>query len=150
MNLQSEWVVGFVDGEGCFHVAINKHHEMTSGFQVLPEFTVVRHKRDVKILHALKAFFKCGVVRKNHGERMSYRARNLEHLTTIILPFFEKHSLKTLKRVDFIKFRTVVLMMNQKKHLTLDGFEKIKSIKEQMNRSKLRYSPAFSETEEIN
>ncbi len=33
--------VGFVDGEGCFYVGINPHPEMSSKFQVLPEFTVV-------------------------------------------------------------------------------------------------------------
>ena len=66
-RLEAQWVVGFVDGEGCFFVGINPHPEMTSGFQVLPEFTVVQHKRDIQLLHALKQFFGCGVVRTNHG-----------------------------------------------------------------------------------
>ena len=65
-NLEAQWVVGFVDGEGCFFVGINPHPEMTSGFQVLPEFTVVQHQRDIQLLHALKKFFGCGVVRSNH------------------------------------------------------------------------------------
>ena len=71
MKLDTQWVTGFVDGEGCFYVGINAHSEMTAGFQVLPEFTVVQHKRDVQVLHALKAFFGCGVVRTNHGDRMA-------------------------------------------------------------------------------
>ena len=53
MNLEAQWIVGFVDGEGCFHVAINRHPDMKVGYQVLPEFTVVQHKRDIQILHAL-------------------------------------------------------------------------------------------------
>jgi len=77
-NLEAQWVVGFVDGEGCFFVAINPHPEMTSAFQVLPEFTVVQHLRDIQLLHALKKFFGCGVVRKNHAERMAYRVRSLD------------------------------------------------------------------------
>ena len=36
VELTPEWVVGFVDGEGCFHVSVNRHREMTAGFQVLP------------------------------------------------------------------------------------------------------------------
>ncbi len=43
MNLDPHWVVGFVDGEGCFHIGINPHAEMKAGHQVLPEFTVVQH-----------------------------------------------------------------------------------------------------------
>src|SRR6266849_4307180 len=62
MKLDEGWVTGFVDGEGCFFVGINPHPDMTTGFQVLPEFTVVQHERDVQPLHALKAFFGCGVV----------------------------------------------------------------------------------------
>ena len=75
MKLDAQWITGFVDGEGCFYVGINPHKEMTAGFQVLPEFTVVQHKRDVQVLHALKSYFGCGVVRVNHGDRMAYRVR---------------------------------------------------------------------------
>jgi hypothetical protein len=75
MKLNEEWITGFVDGEGCFHVGIATHKEMTAGLQVLPEFTVVQHKRDVRVLHSLKEFFGCGVVRVNHGDRMAYRVR---------------------------------------------------------------------------
>ena len=96
MNLEPGWVSGFVDGEGCFHVGINSHPEMSSGFQVLPEFTVVQHERDVQVLHALKAYFGCGVVRRNHGDRMAYRVRGKEHLLQHIIPFFEKHPLKNV------------------------------------------------------
>ena len=100
MKLDAQWITGFVDGEGCFHVGINLHKEMTAGFQVLPEFTVVQHKRDVQILQALKAHFGCGVVRVNHGDRMAYRVRGQQHLLEHIVPFFVKHPLKTKKNID--------------------------------------------------
>ena len=138
MELDAQWIVGFVDGEGCFHVGINPHPEMTAGFQVLPEFTVVQHERDVQVLHALKAYFDCGVVRTNNGDRMAYRVRGHEHLSKNIVPFFEKHLLKTRKRVDFLKFREIVNLMNQGEHLTKDGVEKIRAVTEQMNRKALK------------
>ncbi len=138
MNLDAQWVVGFVDGEGCFHVGINEHSDMKAGFQVLPEFTVVQHERDVQVLHALKAHFGCGVVRKNHGDRMAYRVRSKEHLLQRIIPFFEKHPLKTKKRVDFAKFRRVLRMMGAGDHLTRAGVEEIRRIASQMNRGQPR------------
>jgi hypothetical protein len=134
MNLTSQWIAGFVDGEGCFHVSINPQPEMTAKLQVLPEFTVVQHKRDVQILFALKNYFNCGVVRVNHGDRMAYRVRSIEHLLTIIIPFFMKHQLKTKKRVDFEKFRDIVLMMEKKEHLKPEGIEAIRKIIAGMNR----------------
>ena len=147
MNLEAQWIAGFVDGEGCFYVGINKHPDMKAGYQVLPEFTVVQHKQDVQVLYALKAFFGCGVVRSNHGDRMAYRVRSKKHLLERIIPFFEKHPLKTKKNIDFRKFRKVLLMMEAGEHLTADGITKIRKIASEMNRGRLRESPAPPETE---
>ena len=138
MELDAQWITGFVDGEGCFFVGINQHPEMSAGSQVLPEFTVVQHERDAQILHALKAHFGCGVVRTNHGDRMAYRVRGKEHLLQRIVPFFVKYPLKSRKRVDFQKFRRVLLMMEAGDHLTADGVEEIRRIAAQMNRGQSR------------
>jgi LAGLIDADG endonuclease len=138
MQLDAQWIVGFVDGEGCFHVGINVHPEMTAGFQVLPEFTVVQHERDVQVLQALKSHFGCGVVRKNNGDRMAFRVRGHEHLSKNIVPFFEKHQLKSRKRVDFVKFREIVNLMNDGAHLTGEGVKRIRTITEEMNRKGLK------------
>lgn len=138
MQLEAQWIVGFVDGEGCFHVSINPHAEMSVGHQVLPEFTVVQHERDVQILHALKAYFGCGVVRRNHGDRMAYRVRGKEHLLERIIPFFMVHPLKTKKNVDFLKFRDALLLMEKDAHLTEEGISAIRAIARQMNRGVLR------------
>jgi hypothetical protein len=138
MQLEAQWIVGFVDGEGCFHVSINPHEEMSVGYQVLPEFTVVQHERDIQILHALKAYFGCGVVRRNHGDRMAYRVRGKEHLLQRVVPFFMAHPLKTKKRVDFLKFRDVLLLMEKNVHLDIDGVNRIRAIAGEMNRGASR------------
>jgi len=112
-------------------------------FQVLPEFTVVQHERDAQLLHAIKAYFGCGVVRKNHGDRMAYRVRERKQLIERIVPFFVEHPLRSKKRVDFEKFRDVLLLMEKDEHLTQDGVERIRRIAEQMNRgSQDRVQPA--------
>ena len=138
MNLDAQWIVGFVDGEGRFHVGVSTHSGMKLGFQVLPEFTVVQHQRDVQVLHALKSYFGCGVVRRNHGDRMAYRVRGHANLMKRILPFFENHPLKTKKRVDYEKFRYVVLLMDRGEHLSAEGLVRIKGIAAQMNRAESR------------
>jgi hypothetical protein len=138
MKLETQWITGFVDGEGCFHVGINRNPEMRTGFQVLPEFTVVQHERDAQILHALKAHFGCGVVRKNHGDRVAYRVRSQKHLLERIIPFFIEHPLKSKKRVDFEKFRRVLLMMEAGDHLNAEAVEEIRRVAAQMNRGDSR------------
>ncbi len=138
MKLDAKWVVGFVDGEGCFFVGLNSHPELTAGYQLLPEFTVVQHKRDVQILFALKDFFGCGVVRVNREDWMAYSVRKLKDLRQRIIPFFELHPLKTKKRLDFIKFRKIILMMEANEHLDKEGFERIRRLASRINRGRKR------------
>ena len=133
VDLNAEWVVGFVDGEGCFYVGINPHPEMTIGYQVLPEFRVVQHERDVQVLQGLKRFFRCGVVRRNHEDRYELRIRKLSCLEQVVA-FFERHPLKTKKNVDFKKFARIVRWMAKGRHLSLDGLIRITETALTMNR----------------
>ena len=137
-RLTPDWIAGFVDGEGCFHVGINKHPDMKFGYQVLPEFTVVQHKRDIQLLHQLRSVIGCGVVRKNRDDRYSLRVRKLKNLAEVIVPFFEKHRLRSKKSVEFHKFARIVRLMVRGDHLTEDGFDRIRRIASTMNRGECR------------
>ena len=133
-GLSKDWVVGFVDGEGCFHVAINKNPQTKFGYQIIPEFVLVQHERDINLLYRLRTFFGCGVVRKNRQDRYCLRIRKLENLLNVVVPFFERHPLKSKKNVDFKKFAYVVKLMSEGKHLTVEGFNEISKIASQINR----------------
>ena len=137
-ELSPDWIVGFVDGEGCFHVGISRQPEMRFGYQILPELTVVQHERDIALLYRLRSVMKCGVVRRNHGDRFCWRVRDMKNLAEVIVPFFEKHKLKSKKAVEFRKFAKVVYKMQKQEHLTEEGFLRICQIAESMNRGELR------------
>ncbi len=133
MNINPYWVSGFVDGEGTFYVGINKNPTMKTGYQVLPEFRIVQHKRDIQLLYKLKMFFSCGVVRVNHGDRYELRVRNFSCLREKIIPFFERYPLLTKKKFDFLKFRKILQLMDKGEHLTEEGIQHIFTLAEQMN-----------------
>ena len=133
-KLDPNWIAGFIDGEGCFHIGISRHPELRHGHQILPELTVVQHKRDLDLLHRIRSVMNCGVVRRNHGDRYCWRVRDLKNLAEIIIPFFERYKLKSKKRIEFLRFTKVVKMMVSKKHLTEEGVEKIYKIASVMNR----------------
>ena len=143
-RLDPNWIVGFVDGEGCFHIAISRLPEMTLGWQVLPEFRVVQHQRDVALLHRLKEYFGFGGVGKNHGDRQEFRVRGMENIEQLI-KFFNKYPLQSDKRKDFEFFCQVITMMKKKEHLNQEGLQKIASIASQMNR-KIQRNLESSET----
>jgi hypothetical protein len=137
-KLEAEWITGFVDGEGCFHVGIAVHPGMRIGHQVLPEFTVVQHERDVQLLRALQLFFACGVVRRNHGDRAAYRVRRRSELRRTIVPFFLAHPLRSSKQRDFEVFCRVLEMMEMDDHLSETGVNRIRDLASRMNRGRSR------------
>jgi hypothetical protein len=128
-KLHYMWVVGFVDGEGCFRASLIRNSKLRSGIQIQPEFVVTQHKRDIDLLYKLKSVFGCGIVSQNKGKEdftdqtFKLRVRKINDLCTKILPFFEKHSLKTKKKVEFLRFRQLCNLLQKKVHLTKEGFE---------------------------
>src|SRR5437762_2505246 len=72
IELDPQWVVGFVDGEGCFSVSFHQNPfvKRTRGWQVNPVFQVSQHEKYRAVLEELQAFFGCGRVRtKGAGAR---------------------------------------------------------------------------------
>ena len=143
-RLDSRWVSGFVDGEGCFHVSINKIPKMSIDWQVLPEFRIVQHERDESVLEELQQFFGAGKVVTNHGARKELRIRKLNDLRNVVL-FFKQHPLRTKKKKNFEIFAKILELMEHKKHLTVEGLTDIANLCWSMNR---KIKPRFLESSE--
>jgi hypothetical protein len=125
LELEPHWVVGFVDGEGCFSVSIhrNPNARTTGGWQLHPVLHVYQHVRYRAVLEEFVVFFGCGRVRPK-GPKSSvwtYAVDSLKRLEGSILPFFERYPL-VVKQADFRNFTAIVRMMRQREHLTADGF----------------------------
>ena len=139
-SLPAWWIVGFVDGEGCFSVACNKNSTTKLGYQVFPEFVITQGYKSLHTLQQINSFFGCGHIyinrrHDNHKENIyRYCVRSLADITTIIIPFFKKYKLHTDKSKDFDIFCDIVELMKLKIHLTPKGLQKILQLKSQMNR----------------
>jgi LAGLIDADG endonuclease len=136
------WVVGFVDGEGCFSCPIYRCHKMTLGWQVRPEFAVVQGASSRDVLEELVQFFGCGKVFRNrrhdnHREDLfRYCVQRIGDLRGSIVPFFEQYPLRTAKVQNFRKFAGIVELMGDGRHLTVSGLMQIAGIAETMNHRK--------------
>ena len=150
------WVIGFVDGEGCFSVGFIKQSDRKektrirrgykTGYQPFHEFAVTQGEKSRASLEVLKKHFGVGYIYPNrrydnHKENL-YRfvVRKREDLIDIIIPFFKKYKLKTTKQEDFEKFVECVICMQRQEHLTNKGMVKIAKIASTMNRKKPRES----------
>ena len=146
------WIVGFVDGEGCFSCPIQRNRTMTLGWQVQPKFLVVQGASSAHVLEDLAQRFGCGRVyrnrrRDNHREDLFvYSVHRLEDLRCTIVPFFEANPLRTAKRENFEKFARIIELMRLRRHLSFEGLAEIAEITETMNFRKP--SAAFRESSE--
>jgi hypothetical protein len=136
------WVVGFVDGEGCFSCPIFHNTPMTMRWQVQPQFVVVQSASSREVLEDLVRFFGCGRVYvnrryDNHREDLfRYCVSRFADLRDVIVPYFQRNPLRTSKRENFEKFAQVVGLMEQGRHLTVSGLIEIAQIAETMNHRK--------------
>lgn len=143
-RLDPWWIVGFVDGEGCFSISIIKNATTKRGYQIFPEFVVAQGERSLSVLEELQNFFGCGKIYKNtrhdnHREPLyRYCVRSQTDLRYSVQPFFERYSLKSAKQNDFIVFCEVLEILHQKQHLTDDGFHKVCELASTTNRHKSR------------
>lgn len=109
-RLNPWWIVGFVDGEGCFSVSTFKNHTCKSGYQTLYEFVVTQGENSRSAMEAIKDYFKCGAIYINHRhdnhnyDLLRYCVRRQDDLKNIIIPFFKKYQLQSAKRKQFEKF----------------------------------------------
>jgi hypothetical protein len=148
------WVVGFVDGEGCFSVGFIKQPDRkepnrirrgySTGYQVSHEFAVTQGAKSIASLKYLQDFFKIGKILintryDNHKEHL-YRfvVRKRSDLLSVIIPFFRKYKMQTSKQYDFEKFAHCVEMLEKGIHLNRKGLIEIIKIAETMNRQKPR------------
>src|SRR5438128_676160 len=140
--LTNDWLVGFVDGEGCFSCPMFRNPSMRLGWQVQPTFTVVQGASSRSVLEDMVKFFGCGKVyvnrrHDNHREDLcQFQVFRFGDLRDVIVPFFQANPLRTAKRENFAKVVEVIRLIELRAHLTVPGLIEIAEIVETMNRRK--------------
>jgi len=109
-DLNPFYVSGLVDGEGTFAVSIYKSEAHKTGWRLQPSFSIELHKKDLILLNSLQSFFfSVGTIRiRGRDGQGIYSKYDLEELTNVIIPHFDKYPLLTQKRADYLLFKQVV------------------------------------------
>ena len=129
------YVTGLSDVEASFILSIYKKKDSKTGWQVQPVFAIHMHIKDIDLLKSIQSFFGVGVlVSSKTTNSARYSVNSLKDLINIIIPHFDKYPLLTQKRADFFLFKSAVLLIEQKKHLTVGGLHEIVNIRASMNK----------------
>jgi hypothetical protein len=126
------FITGFTDGEGCLGINIYKDNAYKTGWRVKLFFEIHLHKKDTDLLQKIKENFNVGKVYNSKPNSSKYFVTSIADLQ-VIKNHFNNYPLHQKKFGDFELFKQALDLVQNKEHLTLEGFKKIISIRASMN-----------------
>lgn len=102
--LFEQWLVGFTDGDGNFHIS---HQGDKWGLS----YKLAQSRYNLRVLHYVKKQLGVGSV-TNDGTKAQFFIRDRKIIETVLIPIFDKHPLLTTKYFDYVKFKKALTILN--------------------------------------
>jgi hypothetical protein len=83
----------------------------------------------------IEKYFGCGFI-SIRGDIVDFHVVKFTDITEKIIPFFSKYKIVGVKNFNYEDFIKVARLISNKEHLTVEGLEKIKEIKSNINDSR--------------
>nr|YP_009926600.1 hypothetical protein [Wolfiporia cocos]QNH92658.1 hypothetical protein [Wolfiporia cocos] len=135
-NVNPWFWTGLMDAESSFSIIVCRSKTHKIGWRVQAKFQMGLHKRDLTLLLLLQQYLGgIGTIHKNSKKqknKVNYSIDSKKELL-VLISHLEKYPLLTQKGADFILFKEVVKLMNNKAHLSIQGLNQIINIKASMN-----------------
>lgn len=132
--LNPHYIVGFVDGEGCFSISLNKNSNRLPEVRLI--FEIELREDDEPILCEIQKVLGCGnIYRLDYVRYAKWRPHvklkvsNFFDISTKIIPFFQRYPPQAKKRQQFELFCQVAELIRTKRHLTTEGIATIQALK---------------------
>jgi hypothetical protein len=78
----------------------------------------------------------CGYTSLVNRGTIDFKVSKFSSIRDIIIPFFFKYPLQGSKNLDFLAFSEVIRLMDNKAHLTKEGLNQVRIIKNGMNKNR--------------
>jgi len=127
LSLNNSWFSGFVDAEGCFNVYVAKNNK-----DVSLRF-IVDQKEGALFFNGLKHILNYGSINNRKNNNSRYAVSNLNSLG-IIINYFNKFTLRTKKRLAFVKWVNIYNCVLNKEQKSPEGIAKIKILSKLVNK----------------
>ena len=129
VSLDNAWLSGFTDAEGCFTCSayLNKTNK-----HIVTVRYIISQKDDIEFSNHLASLINGYVSHlKSYG---GYNTVVNSTKLSIILKYLKYYPLQSKKYVSYIRWLKVNKLVINKKHLTTEGIEKIKSLIKSINK----------------
>lgn len=133
----SNWVAGFTTGEGNFDVRISHSKSVKIGYYVTLRFRIYQLERDIQLLNLIIKYLGAGKIEKQQNTQVvSLTINKISEISNIVIPFFKMNPILGVKELDYLNWCKIAKLMNEEKHLTVEGLGLIREIKSKINRGK--------------
>lgn len=130
LKLNPMWVTGISDGEGNFSANIQKG---VNSPKVALTFKIDQKEDSAGILYDIARYFNCGkVVLDNRGFK-SFKVTKLTDIVNVIIPHFDIYPLVTSKQLNFLAFKEIALILDNKSNGLDNYLNRIEAIISNMN-----------------
>lgn len=147
-NFSPWWLTGFIQADGSFMIIVKKSPRGRFKYRFYPVFEISQGVHELDIITALHKHLGGGRLITNVN-RLSIVFTSMKDLLTIILPHFDKYSLRGGKLVSYLIFRKVVLAIDNGLHLHKDGFLAILELSYFINSTSTRTLESKQEIEKV-
>ena len=139
--LNPHYIVGFVDGEGCFSISISRLRFRVPEIRLI--FEIELREDDETILKQIQNTLQCGSIYYLSYERyakwrphVKYKVASFKDIKEKVIPFFKRYQLQAKKKHQFELFCKVAEMIERNEHKTLEGVEMIRTLRSSFNERK--------------
>lgn len=131
-DFNNHWLAGFTDANGYFLINIinNNYNNYNNKFKNKPEIRL-NYKINQKtnnILLYIKNYLGGDIGYRKNKDNYNYGTNNFGTAKKVI-KYFDKYHLLSYKYLDYIRWRKVYILIQNKLHLTNEGINKIIKIK---------------------
>ena len=130
VSLDNAWLSGFTDAEGCF--TCSAYLNKTTNKHIVTVRYIISQKDDIEFSSHL-----ANLINGYVSHLKSYVGYNTVVNSTklsIIIKYINNFPLQTKKHISYIRWLKVNKLVLNKKHLTTEGIEKIKSLIKSINK----------------
>jgi hypothetical protein len=131
--LNPYWVSGFTEGDGSFYVTISKKTNY-----VRMCYSIGLNNRETPLILKIQKYFKGkgSIVESvdNNYNTVKYEVVSVKDLNDFIIPQFDTYRFYGNKHFNYLIWKEILLLVNSKAHLTVEGLNKIIFLKSKLNK----------------
>jgi len=160
--MDKRWLVGFIEGEGCFNISFAKDQSSKFGYRPRGMFIIKLIESEEEVIAEIWDFLgrigniyhesskstrKIGL--KNARDCVSIRVTKLSDLQKIVNLLKDEKFISKQNRQDFEKWAEGIEILRNKEHHTKKGFIRLAVLREQMHTRKHPTKKDFCELRNI-